>query len=295
MRTSVNYPRNIYCTVVVYNKSIDDSVAFRNLKKANCGNLIIIVVDNSTSSFGNQEKCLRHDVRYIDMHGNKGLSKAYNSALDYIIPIANEEDVVAWFDDDTDVPEQYFDLLNEAIVLDGYEVFVPLIRGQNGKIYSPNNANFLKNKLVKSIHEINLKKLNAINSCLAVRSKLFVNYRYDEKLFLDSVDQNFFDDLRDRGIRYRFMDIIINHDFSQRGEILDKAIIVRRLDIRVRDLMSYAQKKWMYTFLGVIKALGWGVVFSWKCRSVSPLIVCAKQSVVGFVKNFLILANRSFV
>jgi len=280
-----NYFRMIYCVVVVYNKSISKSITIRNLSQINREDIVVVVVDNSTKDFGNKESCQILGNHYIDMCGNRGLSKAYNTSLNFIMSFAKMEDVVVWFDDDTDISEDYFTHLNEAILSNSFDVFVPLIRGQDGIIYSPNNNCFLKNRLVKSINEINFKKINAINSCLAVRFRLFVDYRYDEELFLDSIDQNFFDDLRVMGVNFKILDIVINQEFSQRANILDKTLIVPRLRIRVKDLMVYARKSWLYTFLGVIKAFGWGVVFSYKCKSAIPLLVCVDLSIAGFCKN----------
>jgi hypothetical protein len=106
--------------------------------------------------------------------------------------------LIIWFDDDTHITEEYFITLKDSLInKKDSDVFAPIIYGQNGKIYSPNSAGFLMNKLLRTIDDkIDYNKFNAINSCLAVRKYIYMDYRYNEKLFLDSVDQNFFDDLR---------------------------------------------------------------------------------------------------
>ncbi|WP_347046798.1 glycosyltransferase family 2 protein [Blautia obeum] len=67
----------------------------------------MLVVDNSTSDFGNKAYCSKKNIDYISMDGNKGLSKAYNAAVD----ACKEKDAIILFDDDTEVTEEYFEKL----------------------------------------------------------------------------------------------------------------------------------------------------------------------------------------
>ena len=77
-----------------------------------------------------------------------------------------------------------------------YDVFVPVIYGQNGVIYSPNEVGWLKGKYISSPEQkIPQNKFNAINSCLAVRLRVYKEYMYDENLFMDCVDTISFSDL----------------------------------------------------------------------------------------------------
>jgi hypothetical protein len=281
------YPSKIFAVVVVYNKSVANSNSISSLVNANLPILQVIVVDNSTLSYNNEIECSNNGIYYISMNGNKGLSKAYNAALDYIQQYSDKNDLIIWFDDDTQITKEYFEVLNETLLKDkNSDVLVPIIYGQDGKIYSPNNAGFLKNKLLKSINDkINYNRFNAINSCLAVRQDVYRNYRYDEKLFLDSVDHNFFEDIRKKQIKFTILDTEVKQFFFQRGNDLDISKIKSRLKIRVIDLMAYSQKSIKYTLLGVIKAFGWGIVFSWKCRSILLFFVCMKYASIGFLNN----------
>ncbi len=281
------YPSTLFAVVVLYNKSTEDSNTISNLLDVNICRLKIIVVDNSTLVYDNKIKCDHNGIYYISMHGNKGLSKAYNAALDHIQEHSCKDDLIIWFDDDTQVTKEYFAALNDALLKnENSDVFVPIIYGQNGKIYSPSNAGFLKNKLLKSINDkIDYSRFFAINSCLAVRQNIYQNYRYDERLFLDSVDHKFFEDIRKMNINFKIVYTPIIQNFFQRGKDLNVSIIKNRLRIRVIDLMSYSQKSIKYTFLGVMKAFGWGIVFSWKCKSMSLLIICIKHAILGFSNN----------
>lgn len=290
-----SYPSNLFAVVVVYNKSLNESKTITNLLSFAIPNLQIIIVDNSTFYYNNNKLCEEWNIHYISMQGNKGLSKAYNVALNYICQTFRENDLVIWFDDDTQITKEYFTILDKALSQGNkYDVFAPFIYGQNGKIYSPNNSGFLKNKLLKSITDnVNYNRFNAINSCLAVRVHLYKNYRYDERLFLDSVDHNFFDDLREKKMNFKILPTSIQQNFFQREIFSDGSLIKKRLEIRITDLMIYSRKKVKYTLLGVIKACGWGLLFGLKCKSFSVLLICIKHAFWGLFCNIKYFINYS--
>lgn len=281
------FPCRLFAVVVVYNKSISESTTIKRLLRVDIRELEIIVADNSTLDYNNEQECREKSIHYISMCGNKGLSKAYNAALSYIQGRSGDDDLVIWFDDDTQITKEYFLALRDSLIRNrGSEVFAPIIYGQDGKIYSPNNAGFLKNKLLKSIDdEIDYHRFNAINSCLAVRQRIYRKYRYNEDLFLDSIDQRFFDDLRKSGAKFSILYTPVVHNFSQREKSIDTIRMAQRLRIRVKDLMTYGRKGMRFTLLAVVKACGWGIVFSWRCRSISLLGICVTHSILGFLNN----------
>ena len=67
-----------YVSIVVYNKECKDSLTCKQLENIKCDNIRIIVVDNSTINNDNRLYCKTRNWEYISMHGNKGLSCAYN-------------------------------------------------------------------------------------------------------------------------------------------------------------------------------------------------------------------------
>ena len=152
-------------------------------------------------------------LTYHSMGGNVGLSKAYNYALS-ILKDKSEDDIVIWFDDDTPVKQEYFDCLKNKVVDKTFDVFVPVIYGQNGVIYSPNESGWLKGKYIKSPEQqIPQNKFNAINSCLAVRLKAYKGYTYDEGLFMDCVDTKLFDDFRKKELKFCTLPVKIYQNF----------------------------------------------------------------------------------
>ena len=216
-----------YAVVVLYNKKIQDSITISRLTQMQEEHLHIIVLDNSTDDYvvENQIHFSSNLLNYHSMGENVGLSRAYNYALS-ILNNKSENDIVIWFDDDTPIKREYFDCLKDKAEDKTYDVFVPVIYGQNGVIYSPSKAGWLKGKYIRSPQQkISQDKFNAINSCLAVRLKAYKGYAYDEGLFMDCVDTKLFDDFRKKGVQFCVLPVKICQNFFQRGSSKDVKIL----------------------------------------------------------------------
>ena len=281
---------NIYPIIVVYNKSITDSLTLTRIQSSGIPNTNVVVVDNSTFDYNVREYCHSLGFTYISMNGNAGLSKAYNRVLDYLKPIAGSNDLVIWLDDDTDVTPEYFAMLcAEAESNTLVDIFMPVIIGQDGVIYSPNEGGFMKSKFMISAEEqIDMSKINGINSCLAVRFRVYNDYRYTEDLFMDLTDNQFFDDMRVKGATFMIIRTVIHQTFFQRGENANIDSVVNRFRLRIADFMIYARKKGKrFLFLALIKAYGWGLVTGKKYKSPKILFACVNQGTKHFIKNIV--------
>lgn len=258
---------NIVAVIVIYNKKVEDSITCKNILNNSDNSLGMLVVDNSTSDFGNKAYCSKKNIDYISMDGNKGLSKAYNAAVD----ACKEKDAIILFDDDTEVTEEYFEKLDDALTIyHDVDIFAPIIYGQDGVIYSPNEYNFMRSNFIKSPNqEVSQKKFNAIASCLAIRMRVFDNYRFNEKLFVDQVDQNFFYDQRKKNAKFQKIDVKILQNFYQRGKNLTPEAGWRRLKLRIIDIMRQTRlidgRK--IRFLGFAKCCGLGAQIGKKSHS----------------------------
>jgi len=255
---------NIVAVIVIYNKKVEDSITCKNILNNSDNSLGMLVVDNSTSDFGNKAYCSKKNIDYISMDGNKGLSKAYNAAVD----ACKEKDAIILFDDDTEVTEEYFEKLDDALTIyHDVDIFAPIIYGQDGVIYSPNEYNFMRSKSPNQ--EVSQKKFNAIASCLAIRMRVFDNYRFNEKLFVDQVDQNFFYDQRKKNAKFQKIDVKILQNFYQRGKNLTPEAGWRRLKLRIIDIMRQTRliggRK--IRFLGFAKCCGLGAQIGKKSHS----------------------------
>lgn len=291
--------KKLYAVVLLYNTYIEDSITCKRIEETNCENLKIIIIDNSTKKLNNEEICKSKKYEYISMNGNKGLSIPYNKAIEFIknTEEADENDYVIWLDDDTELTGEYFKTLNKAIEeRPKVDIFAPIVYGQDGIIYSPNDARYIKNKLIKDESEINnIIKYNAINSCLCVKLKIYNDYRYDETLFLDQTDQNFFDDMRERHASFCTIKTIIHQNFSQRGKNLDPKKMLIRYEIRTKDIMRYGRKKVSNSFKSLIKACGLALQMGIKCKYAKITIRCSLIAMKMFltnIKNIIMRKNK---
>ena len=249
---------NIYAVIVLYNTSLTDSITCQNLLKIKNHKIHTIIVDNSVKKNNNDQLSNKLNFTYLSMHGNVGLSKAYNKVLDYL---QGKDGLVIWFDDDTNVTQEYFDKLEEAVNQNSQvDVFVPIIMGQDKKFWSPNKARFFKNKQIKSINEkIDNSDFNAINSCTAVRLRDYKSYRYNEKLFLDHVDQNFFDEQRKLNRKFFVLKTVIHHNFSLKKKNISEKDLEKRYKLRISDFKTYCLIQNKSLFLCKTKILLWGL------------------------------------
>lgn len=266
-----NTKLKIVAIVVIYNKQVCESITCQNIQSI-ANDVEIIAVDNSTIRTSNKQYCKNNGIKYLSMNGNKGLSKAYNAAIN----LCMDSDIIILFDDDTEVTIDYFECLlkNANLYLD-IDIFAPYIKGQDGIIYSPNEFNFLKNHLIHSKGQfIPQDTFNAISSCLAIRTKVFDKYRFNEALFVDQVDQFFFYEQRKLGRTFGVLDIEIVQNFYQRGSTLTPETGWKRLHLRIIDVFRHAKLMGnrKYILLAFIKCCGLGIQIGKKSRSLLVLI-----------------------
>lgn len=282
--------KSIYyaAVIVIFNKQITDSITCREIKKVSNFNIEIIIVDNSERNQGNEQICRMCGYSYINMNGNKGLSKAYNAAIEN-----TNADIIILFDDDTELSNDYFETLNKAILNNpNVDIFAPIVYGQDGIIYSPNEFNFLRNRFIKLPDQtISQNKFNAIASCLAIRRRVFDGYRFNERLFVDQVDQYFFCEQRKMGRHFMKINTVIKQNFYQRGKELTAFNGWRRIRLRIIDVMRHAQLMggMKYKILGLIKCCGLSVQISRKSKSIGILF---KGVALSFKTMFLISINN---
>lgn len=277
-----------YAVVVLYNKKIQESITISNLIQLEEKDLHILVLDNSLNEYveKNKEYFPKSLLTYHSMGGNVGLSKAYNYALS-ILKDKAENDIVIWFDDDTPIKQEYFEWLKKKAEDKSSDVFVPIIYGQNGVIYSPNEKGWLKGKYIHSSEQlIPQNKFNAINSCLAVRLKVYENYVYDEGLFMDCVDTKLFDDFRKKKVVFCVLPVKICQNFFQHGDSRNMQKYWNRFQIRIKDTLYYSSLNGISGRIGgYIRILGWSVIYGLKLRSLRFSLLCIVQMLKSGRKN----------
>lgn len=268
--TDIISQSEVYIAIITYNSLLSESESCCSLNKISGYFKTVIIFDNSDMSQyieENKEFSKKNNYIYISKEKNLGLSKAYNIILDYL---DGKDGIVIWMDDDTWITKKYFELLLENID-EEFSIYVPIIKAQNGKIYSPNNEGILKNRQIKNIESATkITKFNAINSCMAVNLSVYRNYRYDENLFLDQVDHDFCRTQRIRNVKSKVLPIIIEHNLSMKGNTYNSNSIKKRYKILVPDLLYYYRKRGrIMGKIGYIKILLLSFKESMKCKDLS--------------------------
>lgn len=232
----VRFVMKLYGIIVVYNKNVKDSTTYQCLKAQK--SLRIIVCDNSTSDYRNKDIVQTDGYFYVDMHGNAGLSKAYNKALN-VISEENPEmkGYVALFDDDTFIPEAYFSKLREDIREKHSDIFLPIVRDEVGILSPSVMKKYYCHRAPENVWKIKKQELCGINSGMAIRLRLFKNYRYDERIFLDYVDHGFIRDMRKKHRKVSIMDVEIRQTFSSNTDNKEKSMI--RFQIFKKDINEF--------------------------------------------------------
>ncbi len=234
----------IQALIVLYNTHLADSMTFRSIRDTE--GIFITIADNSTRDFKNAEAAREAGCRYINMQGNKGLSKAYNKA---IAGLEKNEDLLCLFDEDARVGENYFSALREAAESRaGVDIFVPVVRDKKGML-SPCIFQGLTGRRAKRLRDIPKNRLSAINCGMAIRLRVFKEYIYDEGLFLDYIDHAFIRDTvhTGRGKLYVMENALIRQTFAD-SEPSDSAADNRRFAIYKRDTAYFCKKYQISSF-----------------------------------------------
>lgn len=223
--------------VVVYNKPLSQSKTIHSLSGAH--GIEVYIADNSTVDCGNREFASARGYHYFDMGGNAGLSRAYNRVIS---ALEKDDGLICLFDDDTTIDKAYFDVLKkDASAYKHIDIFAPVVKDKKG-ILSPCIFNGIRGKRVKRLENIQRRGVSAINSGLAIRLRVFRNYRYDEGLFLDYVDHAFIRDVADNdGSKIHILNISLKQSFSG-SESVSKEDILNRYRTFKKDLLYFCRK-----------------------------------------------------
>lgn len=234
----------LFLIIVLYNKKIDIGQYDELMNIKNIGQSISIAyVDNSTNwriKSYNQSICDKRDVLYFDAHGNIGLSKAYNLAINAILNVRKDNEYNTWvmtLDQDTKVDKKYFiNIIKSTNRKDTYPIKTGMVKF-SGYIGSPMELSpFQKNIKNKNIWS----NVECINSCLTLRLDLLKKVAlYDERLFLDQVDRMILFKLRKIG--FGKIEIIkgnIEQSFSG-DSFTDNNSDIQRFKLYAKDTISY--------------------------------------------------------
>lgn len=223
---------NVDIVVVIYNKEIN-AVPVIQLY-ANRDDVRYCVCDNSTNEnvkhANAQDSKSYSNLTYIDMMGNKGLSRAYNSALNYCTG-----DIICVFDDDTTAELTYASQVKAQY--EGEGVYLPLVKS-GGRLLSPLKKLGPVISKCRNVGKLNLKTCSAFNSGMAISSRTAKAIAYDERIFLDFVDHAFCREAHKRGVPFYLLhDVEVQQNYSKETNDLQAAL--KRSAISSRDIAEY--------------------------------------------------------
>ncbi len=207
--------KKIGIIVVTFNQNIRDLQLMTFYSKTK-DMFLWAFIDNSTDNtikHNNTEYCT-HEISYIDMNGNFGLSVAYNHGLKLLL--SKSCDWIVLLDQDTTLSNEYFDELIELSKLDNSDclIYAPIVKSEK-QVLSPRY--FKKNKLQTTLEKNDNSLFALINSGIVINRAVFETYgMYDENLFLDMVDYDFLWSIyrKNKDIKIGIMRSELNQSFS---------------------------------------------------------------------------------
>lgn len=222
---------SVYALTVLYNGPIDEERS----RLIQSHGLIPVYFDNSTSTSSideNKAFCAKHGYAYFGFQKNVGLPKAYNFVIKKLV---SPEDWIIILDQDTPLPEEYFEKMLHAIHDGKHPVYMPFFKLFRPGKYGPN--------IIKKVSSFNIIKntrhdhlqgyLLGINSCTAISGKIFEKVGYfNERLFLDYVDDDFFMRLAQHKIESETIGITMTQNFFTNAKNTLPKIKVRFANIK---------------------------------------------------------------
>lgn len=209
----------IGAVIVLYNKLCAASASLNTLLKQTGLKPLTCLADNSENreiAAENADISVKLGLNYLDMGGNKGLTAAYNRAIDKLV---DHCDWIVLFDDDTEVPTDFCMCLQEATAQSPEtDIFLPWVEDDKG-LLSPCRTDGYRFRRLSADQICHLvrqgaSRLSAVNTGMAIRATRFAGYRYDPHLFLDCVDHLFLHQMKQGGAAIGILDVRLQQQFA---------------------------------------------------------------------------------
>lgn len=240
---------DIVFSLVVYNEFYWEVESFKSLlssyyKSGTSKSLNVYIFDNTVIQKKNEEPYFEKiNIKYLAFGENMGISKSYN----YLVDVASNEgfEWIVFLDQDTrlslDFYHKYIETISE-LNLKKVDIAVPIVKSGT-KILSPSLYKNYRTKLLDSIPSIIcLNDYSAINSGLLINCEFFSKVGgYNEELFLDFCDHDFFFKIKQYRKSIFVIDTELQQDFSAETDSMDKALT--RYKLFIKDLNSFKRNR----------------------------------------------------
>lgn len=262
----------LYVLVVIYNKACEESLSLTCLQ-GHAEKIRVIVFDNSTIATENQSWCEKRGYVYFTTNTNIGLSKAYNRVLRTLEK--SDHDYIMILDDDTFLPEEYFQEVFQQITEPRYHLLLPIVRAGD-LIMSPCKMVLgCEPAEVRDRVQIDLTKISAINSGMVVRLDVYGKISYDETMFLDCVDHDFMNQVRRHNLDICVLKSEIQQNYSLKSNVSIESAAFR-FAIQKKDLKAY-YKKYDHLLIGYLYILWIAMKLVGKYKDLTFLIPNTKK------------------
>jgi len=211
------FAESLLVIIVIYKSALEDCESFQSLLAMREGdsNLNLFIYDNSPNS--QQIKNYKGlTINYFHDEKNSGVSKAYNVGVEHANKFQKEW--VLLLDQDTSLPDSILKKYKEAIDTNSdLNLFVPVLKLKNGRIFSPSRYRFKRGFFVDSIKSgtHSLFEYAPVNSGMMIKTAAFQKVGgYNEKVKLDFADFQFVERFRKTYPEFFVLDVECEQDFS---------------------------------------------------------------------------------
>lgn len=237
----------IAAIIVMYNSLVSKTNIIKTL---DCDFIDLWFVDNSTDESiksQNLEFCNSHQLNYLDMNGNVGLSMAYNKTIQ-TIKTTNKYSHVLLSDDDTLYNKEYLQELKKNIKRDVDLILPTIIDNSNNHVMSPILLSRFPLIPYKGSDKNKAPRIMGINSGTCARLNVFKEWYFDTDIFLYFTDMDFYkNNVNKNRLSYFILKTPIYQQCSGSESYSDKSI--NQIKLVLKDAKAFYKKQ----FLGIFK------------------------------------------
>lgn len=237
----------IAAIIVMYNSLVSETNIINSLK---CDFIDLWFVDNSTDQTiksKNLEFCNKHNLEYLDMNGNVGLSVAYNETIN-IIKQTNKYTHILLSDDDTIYNQNYLNDLYQNLSSDVDLILPTIIDNSDNHVMSPILLSKFPLIAYNGEDKSKAPRIMGINSGTCARLSVFENWKFDTDIFLYFTDMDFYkNNVNKNKLSYCILDTKIIQQCSGSEEYTQNSI--NQIKLVLKDAKAFYNKQ----SFGIIK------------------------------------------
>lgn len=270
--THCKFLDDIHAVIVLYNATLEGSATINSISKFlihSNRTLDLVVYDNSPTPVYSDEsfKFINFNISYIHDRSNPGVSKAYNTAAQ--VARRRGKKWILLLDQDTEFDNNLLSSFDENIEKHpDINLFTPILKIKNGKIFSPSKYFFKRGFFIKNISPglHTLKYLSPVNSGMLINLEAFHSVGgYNEKVRLDFSDFQFIERLKTKYDKFFVINSIGVQDFSNEKNNLNQ--LKARFTSYCNDVLSCSKSSLLDYVAYYITSFGRTLSLTYRTKS----------------------------